>query len=271
MTAATSRTSAESVTTGQAPLISDRFLARLTVGVAILAAVTAALSFAGSKFGERIALAGHTESTEEFDIFIGQDHLRLPANVIRFEEQRQTAIAQRADLYLTWPEMQGYSDATRMRFNDAGRPESLVFLQISQSTMSRDMSGRVEPIYSHLFEGQARPGPAGLALHQLKESSGYGGETLLTGALADGSTYAVRCLLPQSDALSTGADCQRDIHVGRDLSVLYRFSSRLLPHWQTMETAVRSYIDGRLVKSAPIDRATAVDKIPTNTETNGSS
>lgn len=51
-------------------------------------------------------------------------------------------------------------------------PDALIFLQISQSTMSRDMSGRVEPIYRHLFEGEAQPGPAGLTLHNMKQNSG---------------------------------------------------------------------------------------------------
>ena len=76
---------------------------------------------------------------------IGQDHIRLPANTIRFEEQRRPGRTERVDLYLTWPEMNGYSNDERIRFNDATRPESLIFLNLSQSTMSRDMSGRLAP------------------------------------------------------------------------------------------------------------------------------
>ena len=238
------------------PLISNRLLTRLTIGVAVLAGLTVAISLAGRMLGERIALAGHTENAEPVDVVIGQDQIRLPANVIRFEEQRHTGLAERVDLYLTWPEMQGYSNAERNRFNDANSPESLIFLNLSQSTMSKDMSGRLEPIYSHLFDGRTEPGPAALTLRHLKDTSGYGGEIFFTGTLPDGSDYAVRCMMPANEAQSTSADCQRDIHIGGDLSVLYRFSSRLLPQWQAMEARVRDYLgrslvqDGRLIATA---------------------
>lgn len=232
-----------------APLLSTRLLTRLTIGVAMLAGLTVAISVGGRMLGEHIALAGHTESSDAIDVIIGQDQIRLPANTIRFEEQRQTGRAERLDLYLTWPEMNGYSHAQRGRFNDASRPESLIFLNLSQSTMSRDMSGRLEPIYSHLFDGRPEPGPAGLTRQPLREKSGYGDETFFTGTLSDGSAYVVRCMMPADESQSTSADCQRDIHIGRDLSVLYRFSSRLLPQWQAMETRVRDYLGSSLIQN----------------------
>jgi len=232
-----------------APLISNRFLTRLTVGVAVLAGLTVAISLAGRTLGERIALAGHTESAERIDLVIGQDQIRLTANTIRFEEQRRTGRADRVDLYLTWPEMNGYSNAERSRFNDATRPEGLIFLSLQQSTMSKDMSGRLEPIYSQLFDDRPEPGPDGLTLHRLKEKSGYGDEIFFTGVLPDGSAYAVRCMMPADESQSTSADCQRDIHIGRDLSVLYRFSSRLLPQWQAMEARIRDYLDRSFVQN----------------------
>ncbi|TAA61677.1 hypothetical protein [Shinella sp. JR1-6] len=232
-----------------APLISHRLLTRLTIGVAVLAGLTVAISVAGRVLGERIALAGHTENAEPVDVVIGQDQIRLPANTIRFEEQRQTGRTERVDLYLTWPEMRGYSNADRGRFNDANRPEGLVFLNLSQSTMSKDMSGRMGPIYSHLFGDTFEPGPAGLVLRRLKENSGYGDEVFFTGRLPDGSDYAVRCMMPADEAQSTSADCQRDIHIGQDLSVLYRFSSRLLPQWQAMEVRIRDYLGRSLIRN----------------------
>lgn len=230
----------------EAALFSARLLKRLTIGTAALAALTAAISLGGRTLGEHIALAGHTESREIHDVLIGQDRLRLPANAIRFEEQRDSGRADRIDLYLTWPEMEGYSNANRLRFNDVGRPESLVFIQLSQSTMSRDMSGRVDPIYSHLFQGDPETGPGGLTLRRLKQDSGYADEVMLLGALPGGATYAVRCVLPETGQPSTSADCQRDIHIGDDLSLLYRFSSRLLPQWQAMEHAIRNFAQAAL-------------------------
>ncbi|MCD2182146.1 hypothetical protein [Rhizobium sp. GN54] len=242
------QTSPHAMDTEADTLVSPRFLKRLTLGVAALAGLTVAISIGGRTIGEHIALAGHTEDRTNVNVLIGQDLLHLPANAIRFEDQRVSGPTDRIDLYLTWPEMEGYTAANRSRFNDVARPESLIFLQLSQSTMSRDMSGRVGPIYSHLFDGTPEDAPAGLTLRRLKASSGYEQEVLLTAPLPDGSTYAVRCILPGSGHATTSADCQRDIHIGDDLSLLYRFSSRLLPQWRAMEQVIRTFAGASLTE-----------------------
>ncbi len=240
-------TVSSAISDDHSPLISPKFIYRLTAAAVCLAVITVGISMAGRWYGQSLAQAGHTASTEATDIFIGQDHLRLPANVIRFENQRVTGIAERADLYLTWPDLEGYTDENRQLFNDVDHPESLIFLQISQRTMSRDMSGRLEPIYRHLFEGEPKPGPAGLESHAMRKNSGYGDEVVFTAEPSGQTPYAVRCILPESPAFSTGADCQRDIHAGGDLVVLYRFSSQLLPQWQVIDKAIHDFVTAKLV------------------------
>jgi len=232
----------------EAPLISNRFLYRLTAIIAVLAALTAAVSIGGHWFGRHIALAGHTDSTEEFLIRIGQDKLDLLANMIRFRDQRRSGPAERVDLYLTWPELKGYSAELRPRFDDIARSSGLIFLQLSQSTMSRDMSGRLAPIYSKLFEGGPQPANFGLTLYHLRSDSGYGNEIVLTAPVPDEPDYVVRCLLPGPGGKPTSGDCQRDIHIGQDLTVLYRFSSGLLKDWQHIDAAVRLFVETRLAE-----------------------
>ncbi|WP_377275255.1 hypothetical protein [Rhizobium sp. R86522] len=229
----------------RSPLISTRFLVIATITILALAAASIAISWFGSAYGARLSLAGHSESTEIVDITIGRDRLAFPANAIRFEHQRRSGLAERIDLYLLWPEMTGYSAKERRRFDDLALSQSLVFLQISQSTMSRDMSGRVEPIYRSLLEPQTSEGPAGLHSHVFRAGTGYEGESLLTATAPDGTAYAIRCLLPSVAEKATSSDCQRDIHVGEDLTVLYRFSSRMLDDWQSIDAAVRAYVAGR--------------------------
>ncbi|MGK9050995.1 hypothetical protein [Neorhizobium petrolearium] len=232
----------------EAPLISSRFLYRMTAVIAVLVVLTVAIGVGGQWFGQRIALAGHTDSTEELLIQIGQDKLSLPANTIRFRDQRQSGVAERVDLYLTWPELKGYSAEMRPRFDDIAQSSALIFLQLSQSTMSRDMSGRLEPIYSKLFEGGPQPVNFGLTLHRLRPDSGYGNEIVLTASRPDAPDYVVRCLLPGPGGKPTSGDCQRDIHIGQDLTVLYRFSSTLLKDWQHIDAAVRLFVETRLAK-----------------------
>jgi hypothetical protein len=58
----------------------------------------------------------------------------------------------------------------------------------------------------------------------------------------------VRCVLPAAGERATSGDCQRDIHIGQDLTILYRFSSALLKDWQHIDAAVRLFVENRLAK-----------------------
>jgi hypothetical protein len=222
-------------------LISNRLLFRITVAIGLLAALASVLSILGKQLGQELALGGNTESREVHHVIVGQDTLTLPANVIRFEAQRKSGRAESVSIYLSWPDLAGYSRANASVFSDPYRSDRLIFAEFSQSVMSRDMSGRVEPIYSKLFTGEPAKGPAGLIVHKLSKKSGFGDERLLIAPLAGGGTYAVRCLLPAGGQPSTSADCLRDVRVGRDLTLLYRFSSALLPQWQEIDRAVREF------------------------------
>lgn len=250
------------------PLISNRFVYTATALVAFLALLSVAINVGGRKLGAELALAGHSDSTQNFLVTIGQDRLHLAANTLRFEAQRRDGPAERADLYLLWPEMSGYRSELRARFDDVTQSGGLIFVQLSQSTMSRDMSGRVEPIYSHLFDGPAETGQYGLTLHRLKSDAGYGNEVLLTAPRPGGPDFAVRCALPAAGAPASSGDCQRDIHVGRDLSVLYRFSSGLLSDWAAIDDAVRSYITARIDSEAHFP--SSFSKIPEKSARNDS-
>lgn len=230
------------------PLISNRLLFRITMVIGLLAALAAALSIAGRHLGEGLVLGDNTASREIHRITVGQDTLALPANVIRFERQRKSGPAESVSIYLSWPGLEGYDRANAVLFSDPRRSDRLIFAEFSQSVMSRDMSGRVEPIYSKLFSGEAVKGPAGLLVHKLSKKSGFGDERLLTATLPDGTTYAVRCLLPRDGQPSTSADCLRDVRVGRDLTLLYRFSSTLLPQWMEIDRGLRGFAAGHITQ-----------------------
>jgi hypothetical protein len=231
---------------GHEPLISNGFLFRMTFAIGLLAVFAAGMSVVGKRMGDEIVLGGNTDSTEQFRITVGQDTLVLPANTIRFESQRRSAKMEAVSLYLTWPSMAGYTRSESQAFSNPDRANDLIFIDFSQSVMSRDMSGRIEPIYSKLFEGGPRRGPNGLTIHALTERSGFNDEKLLTGTKRNGLPYAVRCTIPAEIALATPADCQRDVHVGKDLTMLYRFSSTLLPQWERIDEAVASYASKRM-------------------------
>lgn len=229
------------------PLFSMGFLLRTMAAIAVLAVLTVVISIGGRWFGRHISLAGNTDSTVEIMLAIGRDTVKFPENAIRFPSQRHEGAAERVDLYLAWPEMQGYGKENHLRFDDVAQSSGLIFLQVTQSTMSRDMSGRLEPIYSHLLEGPAELFRNRLTLHRLRADAGYGDEVLLTAPVEGGPNYVVRCILPSAPDKAASGDCQRDIKVGRDLSVLYRFSSSHLDDWEHIDAAIRTFVETRLV------------------------
>ncbi len=135
--------------------INSSFMLKVFYAFAVLALLSLGISVGGKWFGRSIALAGHTDDTTLREVVIGNNVIVAPANTIRFDRQRRDGIAERLDLYLRWPQLDGYSDAARDDFNHAKSSRNIVFLSFEQRMMSRDMSGRLESIYTSML---AQPG-----------------------------------------------------------------------------------------------------------------
>src|SRR5690606_4833612 len=198
---------------------------------AALALLSLAISFGGKWLGRSIAMAGYTDDATLHEIVIGSDVVTVPANVIRFERARRDGIASRLDLYFRYPEMDGYSAASRDDFNDLGGRRTIVFVSFEERMMSRDMSGRFDPIYRGLIAQPGAPGPAGTTLYGFTEKSGYMNEMLAVAARPGKEPFVARCLTGPA-AEESLAPCERDIHVGGTLSLTYRFPRALLADWQ---------------------------------------
>lgn len=205
---------------------------------AALALFSGAISLGGKWLGQTIALAGHSNDTSLHEIVIGNDVLNIPANMIRFEASRRDGVAERVDLYLRWPQMDGYSDAARDAFNHADGDKSILFLTFEPRAMSRDMSGRYEPIYRKLIDAAGRAGPGGLSVHRFSENSGYVDEVLVVEVATKDEPFAMRCLTGTA-ARESLAPCERDIHVADGLSLTYRMPARLAGEWREVEARVR--------------------------------
>tara|TARA_R110002020_G_scaffold34066_2_gene103359 strand:+ start:22160 stop:22894 length:735 start_codon:yes stop_codon:yes gene_type:complete len=234
-----------------APLLSPRFVWKITAVVAALCIVTLAIALTGRMIGKTISQAGNTADTTVHEIVIGNDVLSLPANVIRFESQRVSGVQNAVDTYFTWPGMNGYSEASRDIFNRTRSADGLIFARIAQATMSRDMSGRYTPIYKRLTDGPPVAGPNGLDSFRLRSGAGYANELIYVERTNSTRPYAIRCLVEESGSeadFNTRTGCQRDISIGQDLSVTYRFSIDLLPQWREIERDVRDRLEAALIK-----------------------
>jgi len=236
---------ADAVPAGTVRRIDDDFAIRIFLVFAVLAAIAVAISLGGKWVGKAIALAGHTEDTTLREVVIGNNVLQVPSNAIRFESDRRDGIASSLRLYLRWPGLTGYSVETRNDFNHLSPQRNILFLSFEQRMMSRDMSGRYEPIYSALIEHPGSAGPAGLSVHRFTPSSGYLNEMLVVGEAGDGSVFVARCLTGESAAESL-AECERDVLVGDDLSLIYRFPGSLLPDWRRLDAGIAAYVSSVL-------------------------
>ena len=229
-----------------APLtVRTGFARKLFYGFAALALLSLAISLAGRWAGQAILMGGHSDDTSSREIVIGNDVLAVPANMIRFEAARRDGAAGRLDLYVRWPQMDGYSRAASDAFNHVDGDRSIIFVTLEPRMMSRDMSSRFDPIYSLLIEGEARPGPGGLAIHRFSPESGYVDEVLAVAERPGEEPFVMRCLAGAA-AKQSLAPCERDIHVGKDLSLVYRMPPGLAGEWRAVEAAVRA-LAGRLL------------------------
>jgi hypothetical protein len=213
-----------------------------------LAALSFGIAVYGRHFAQSLAMGDFSDSAALRRIELGNHTLLVPENVIRFENQRSDGPHERLDLFLKWPEMSGYVAAFRNSFTATTANSSLIFLSFTEQTMSRDMSGRFEPIYRSLIVEPGAPGPAGLTIYQFRKETGYRGESLVTGVNGDERIFVARCL-QRTDLLTA---CERDVLIGDELSLTYRFPSEILDQWRAIDTAVTAYARG-LIKSGHLN------------------
>ncbi|RRI00917.1 hypothetical protein EH240_16285 [Mesorhizobium tamadayense] len=225
-------------------VVDSTFMKRVFYAFAALALLSVAISVGGKWLGRSIAMAGYTDDTTVRQVVMGNNVISVPANFIRFDQARRDGIASRLDLYLRYPEMDGYSTAARDDFNRA-TVKKIIFLSFEPRMMSRDMSGRFAPIYSALIVKPATSGPGGTTLYGFTEKSGYLNEVMAVAERPGKDPFVARCLSgPSAD--ESLAPCERDIHVGDDLSLTYRFPRELLGNWQALDAAIAIKVAGIL-------------------------
>lgn len=217
--------------------VDSSLMLKVFCAFAVLALLSAAISAGGKWFGRSIAMAGHTDDGTMREIVIGNDVIVVPANAIRFERERRDGIASRLDLYFRWPDMSGYSTASRGDFNHAGGAKRIIFLSFEERMMSRDMSGRFAPIYSSMIVKPGTQAANGIVLYGFNAKSGYLNEVLAVAERPEGEPFVARCLSGPS-AEESLAPCERDIHVGANLSLSYRFPREMLADWRSLEDAL---------------------------------
>lgn len=214
------------------------FLVALTLLIAALGMFASA-----HFFGDNLSRAGHSSSTHNLEVIVGDEYLTVPANKVRFFSQRNSGAHEKLDLYLHWPSLSGFTDELSVHFNDASDNSNLIFISIEPRNMSHDMSGRVAPIYAQFFEGKSVASHSGLVKQALSANGGFIDEDLYYAASSP-YPFATRCV---RESASTTPFCIRDIHIGRNLMLTYRFHQKHLPSWIELEQSVRALTNSMIV------------------------
>jgi hypothetical protein len=220
--------------------VGSGFMMKIFYVFVALALLSVGISYAGKTFGRAIALAGHTDDTTMQGVVIDGEMVAVPANMIRFASDRHSGEAKRLDLYLSWPRLEGYSDDERALFNHAGDAHRIIFASFEPRSMPRDMSNRLTPIYRLLIEEPGEKVEAGLVAHRFIEASGYGDEMLIVDPTRFTAPFVARCLTG-AEADTALAPCERDIDVGANLSLRYRFPRALLDDWKALDAGMRAF------------------------------
>lgn len=222
----------------------SRSFARIVLAISSVLVIVACLILTTVWLvGDGIARAGHSPDTSLRQRIVGNDVLNVPANMIRFRSQRRNTSLERLDLYMLWPQMQGYTNETAEHFNQPQVNAEILFVTVEPRRMSQDMSGRMEPIYSKFFTGEREPAGHGLMKQPLDPSGGFADEELWFEADSP-YAYAARCI--RNGAQRITHYCLRDIHLGKDLTVTYRFHKSLIGQWMALEAGVRTRLNSML-------------------------
>ncbi|WP_236020199.1 hypothetical protein [Brucella anthropi] len=224
----------------------SRLFGWLLLAVIVLILLSVAVNVGGRLLGPLIARGGHSDSTHGYEIIIGNNVLSIPANMIRFSNQRRDGVTRRLDLYARWPGLTGYTERDRAIFNLLTSKRHLIFMSIEQRTMSRDMSGRYLAIYAELIDPNGETAPGNLTVHRFLESSGYKGEELVLSDPSSGKPEFVARCLADSGAESFNS-CERDVQFGRDLQILYRFPRSMLGEWKSLDKAIVDFANAHLL------------------------
>lgn len=220
------------------PKISDSFI-KLVVNTCLFMIIIAALLFGAAHFyGSILAKGGNSTSLQIDQISIGDDVINVPENMIRFRSQRNVASLNRLDLYAHWPSMSGYSEERAAIFDSTQSGAPIIFISLEPREMTKDMSGRINSIYENFFAGPPVDAGNGLVRRAFSADSAYFSEDLYYEADSP-YPFAARCVRESQNITETF--CIRDIHIGRDLTLTYRFHSNLLPQWLSLDNVVRSH------------------------------
>lgn len=202
------------------------------VALVLLGGLAYGVNTAIERYHDRMALRGLNGKPKPVQLTVAGEPMTIPANMIRFREERRGGAVEKVDLLFHWPSLDGFSAERSEEFRSSDESAPLVFVTISARETRLDSSTRLDSIYRGFFEGPETEGPAGLYGRSLGAESGYGDETVFYTKHYT-PPFVTRCVDEGTPEIP--ATCIRDVNIGQGLSMLYRFNKKFLGDWRTLD------------------------------------
>lgn len=209
----------------------------LLVRVLLISVLTV---FAANSYGAVVIemLAGrHTASTTPLRISLGGHRFLVAKNLVRDGSQRQNGDYVQLNLYMRWPELDGFSYRNRADFNTLNN--------IIQLSIRVAASHPNQKLLLRLTEPGLRI-PSGLELRPFSPGTGFDEEIIVQGKGQAAEPFVARCFsLEMPGALS--APCERHLSFAEGLVLIYRFPAALLDEWRVLDEKILERARGLLL------------------------
>lgn len=195
-------------------------------------------------------------STRPVAISIAGETLTIPANRIRFADQRRGGALDRVDLAVLWPGLDGRTAETRAAFAGtdpapaAPASATVLHIAIERRAVELDSAARLASVYVRFFapgepDAATAPPVDGLIVRRFVAGSPYADETLYfePGAV---HPFVARCF-PRASGDARNL-CLTEIALGRGLVAAIRFPPALLADWKSLATALAEFLAGLMPK-----------------------
>lgn len=190
--------------------------------------------------------AAPTSRTDKVALSVNGLKFDVPANYIKFASARQGGPRKEVALFTTFPDFEGYSDSNASDFSDNAADSPVIFLLLREEQYKISEADRLQRVYmSYITNPAGKPGPFGLTQYVFRDDSGYHGEDLFVGQ-DDGKPVVLRCV--RFSAQVPSPSCLRDIRLGHDVALSYRFKRAQLGHWADIIHGVDKLIASFTVK-----------------------
>jgi len=190
--------------------------------------------------------AAPTDSSALVALTVGRQGFHIPANYIPFASARKGGTLDELTLVALLPDLQGYATGEAQAFADNSAESRVVNFTIRNQAILAERDRMARIYLPQVQNRDGTPGPYELTQYAFRADSGYRDEEMFVGD-TDKGPMVLRCTKPAPDAVAPS--CLRDMPLGPNLALSYRFKRAHLPDWREIDSSVRALIGAFMDKS----------------------